>query len=97
MPKFFADEAITVADTAIGATAATIADSTRGAANYAIFGPLATAPVRYRFDAVPEAATGALLEVGDTLICRGAEVSQVRFIRTGSTSGVLFAQYGIEG
>jgi hypothetical protein len=96
MPKFFADETLTVAASAIGPTLATL-EHASGQADYAQFGPLETGQVRYRFNAAPTDTVGALLEIGDTLICRGDEIEQVKFIRTGGTSGTLFVQYGSEG
>ena len=79
-------EQITVADTAIGITAAITAGMSACGVR------LETAQVRWRIDAAPTASVGTLLEVGDTLlITRIEEARRVTFIRTGGTSGLLNA------
>lgn len=78
-------ESITVADSAIGITAAIYADA------QACMARLETAQIRFRFDGTnPSSAEGMLLEVGEVLtIDNQSHARTMRFIRTGSTSGVL--------
>jgi len=77
-------EQITVANTAIGITAA-IRDG-MAACGFR----LETAQVRWRIDAVPTASVGTLLEVGDVMtVSRAEDLMTVKFIRTGTTSGLL--------
>jgi hypothetical protein len=77
-------EQITVANTAIGVTAA-IRDG-MSACGFR----LETAQVRWRIDAAPTASVGTLLEVGDTMTVERAEdLNTLKFIRTGSTSGLI--------
>jgi hypothetical protein len=77
-------EQITVADTAIGVTAAIY--SGLEACRFR----LETAQIRWRIDTAPTASVGTLLEVGDVLeLSRIEDVQRVRFIRTGTTSGLL--------
>lgn len=90
-------ETITVADTAIGPTSSAIEDATYGGANYAVFGPVETAQIRYSTNGEdPTTTVGHLLEVGDTLIYDG-DLSGIQFIRTGATSGSLPASYYLRG
>lgn len=83
-------ESITVAATAIGITSTVTNPVGRMQAN-ACSARLETAQIRYRFDGTdPTAAEGMLLEVGDMLLIGSNEdARRIRFIRTGSTSGVL--------
>ena len=77
-------EQITVANTAIGITAA-IRDG-MSACGFR----LETAQVRWRIDAAPTASVGTLLEVGDVLtISRIEDAQMIKFIRTGATSGLI--------
>ena len=77
-------EQITVANSAIGVTAAIYT----GMAGCSF--RLETAQIRWRIDAAPTASVGTLLEVGDVLTLPHIEdVRRVRFIRTGATSGLL--------
>jgi len=77
-------EQITVANTAIGVTAAIRA----GMAGCGF--RLETAQVRWRIDVAPTASVGTLLEVGDVLtVDRGEDLQRITFIRTGATSGLL--------
>jgi hypothetical protein len=51
---------------------------------------LETAQVRWRIDASPTASVGTPLEVGDVLtLSRLEDIQRIKFIRTGSTSGLL--------
>jgi hypothetical protein len=92
---YTAFEQITVANTAIGVTTATVvAGSGHPQANMATC-RLETAEIRYRIDGTaPTTTVGTLLEIGDTLVLRGPDVL-LRFsaIRTGGTSGVLDCTY----
>jgi hypothetical protein len=77
-------EQVTVANTAIGITAAI----TSGMAGCGV--RLETAQVRWRVDASPTSSVGTLLEVGDTItFTRIEDAQRVKFIRTGTTSGLL--------
>lgn len=83
-------EQLTVANTAVGITAAILSPS--GQPQIAKCNlRLETAQIRYRWDGTnPTAAVGMILEVGDVLVLDGFETaSSIRFIRTGATSGVL--------
>ena len=81
-------ETITVAGTAIGATTATAQK-----ANYAVFGPLETAQVRWRDDGTaPTSTVGHLLEIGQVLTYDGP-ILGIKFIRTGGVSGTLPCSY----
>ena len=77
-------EQITVADTAIGITAAITAGMSACGVR------LETAQVRWRIDAAPTSSVGTLLEVGDTMtVSRAEDLIGIKFIRTGSVSGLL--------
>lgn len=79
-PQAFNFETLTVSSTAIGCTAATISD-----ANRAVFGPLETGEVRYRYDgdADPTSSVGHLLSIGQSLVLEGnRNITQFRAIRT---------------
>jgi hypothetical protein len=77
-------EQITVANTAIGITAAI-----RNGMSGCMF-RLETAQIRWRIDAAPTTTVGTLLEVGDVFaITRAEDLIAVKFIRTTSTSGLL--------
>ncbi len=83
-------EAITVADTAIGFTASKLVTAVAGA-----FCTLETGQVRFRMDGSdPTSTTGHLLEVGQSFtIYNRAALVNIKFIRTGSTSGALKVTY----
>jgi hypothetical protein len=83
-------EAITVADTAIGFTAAKLVPTVVG-----VFCTLETGQVRFRMDGTdPDATTGHLLEVGQSFtITNRSALANIKFIRTSSTSGALKATY----
>lgn len=88
-------EALTVADTAVGITAA-IKKPTSGVyvgklAEFAFFGPLETAQIRWRCDGGdPTAAVGHLLEIGQTItLDNPIAIANFRAIRTGGSSGTL--------
>ena len=83
-------ESLTVADSSVGLSSSTISPDGQGQIAQC-YGRLETAQIRYRWDGTaPTSSEGLLLEVGDTLTIDGFDVaSAIRFIRTGSTSGVL--------
>lgn len=85
----FAVETITVATTAIGFTLATMRPTDQPGATRAVC-TLETAQIRYWPTGNPTSTVGHILNVGDTLIVEGlADLNNIRFIRTGGTSGVL--------
>jgi hypothetical protein len=83
-------EQLTVAGTAVGITAAILSPDGQQQINRCSV-RLETAQIRYRWDGTnPTASVGTILDVGETLPINGFDVAQsIRFIRTGSTSGVL--------
>ena len=83
-------ESITVANTSIGITTAITNPSGQPQQNRCL-ARLETASIRYRVDGTaPTSSEGILIEVGDTIEISGNTVARIiRFIRTGSTSGVL--------
>lgn len=87
-------ETLTVDNTSGGVGPGTAsATAAFGEANYAVFGPLETAQVRWTAGGTaPTTTVGHILDPGDSLIYTG-DVSAVRFIRTGGTSGSLPASY----
>lgn len=86
-------ETITVADTAIGFTAATITSASEGEMNFAFCGPLETASVRWRDDGTaPTSSVGHLIEIGGVLEYDG-DLSDIKFIRTGAQSASLPVSY----
>lgn len=79
-----ANETITVGATAIGISSSTMT------ARRTCFGRLSVAQIRFWTDGTnPTAATGIILEVGDTLELGVAQARGLRMIRTGATSGVF--------
>ena len=82
-------ESITVADSAIGLTAATYLEAIRAEMT------LETAQVRIRGDGTnPTSSEGRIVEVGDQIILTSAaQIAGFKAIRTGSTSGVLKVEY----
>lgn len=97
MAAAYAWESVAVANTAIGFTAANItADIING--NH---GPkvasisVETAPIRYRIDGTdPDAATGTLLNPGDTVDIIGVnDIKRFKAIRTGATSAAIKVTY----
>ena len=83
-------EALTVGATAVGLAAATISPA-GSEPNTRCRGRLETAQIRQRWDGTnPTATEGELVEIGDVIDLTGiSTLSLVRWIRTGSTSGVL--------
>ena len=88
-------ESITVADTAIGFTAAKIAEkatiiqnSDRGPTRCVV--TVETAQLRYRYDGSdPTSAEGHILNINDVLVVVGPDaIKNFRGIRTGGTSAV---------
>ena len=89
----FAFETITVADTAIGFTAATY-----GAASFPHLRAVVTAiggVMRYRYDSGnPTATVGHLLSHGDMILVEGGiNVANFRAIRAGTQNGTLSVTY----
>ena len=82
-------ESITVADSAIGLTAAKYLDAERAEIT------LETAQIRFRVDGTdPTSSEGHLVEVGDVITLNSAaQISDFSAIRTGNTSGVLKVTY----
>lgn len=78
-------EQLTVANTSIGITAATI--NSMAACSLR----LETAQIRFRLDGTaPTSTVGTLLEIGDVLVINNIiDARAARFIRTGAVSGVL--------
>jgi hypothetical protein len=93
----FAQEAITVATTAVGFTTATYRLSVSRSATHVTLG-LATAQIRYRVDGTdPTSSAGRLMEIGDEVVVTGREdIDRFRAIRTGGVSGALTATYSEE-
>ena len=85
-------ERLDVADTAVGFAEATL-DPAGLPQIRACQGRVETAQIRYRFDGgAVTATTGILLEIGDVVdIANHADASAVRFVKTGSTTGVVQA------
>lgn len=88
-------EVITVADTAVGFTAANITSA--GNVTKAVC-TLETAQIRfYSTGATPTAAIGHLLNVGETVTVTGTwPVKNFKAIRTGAVSGTLTCSYFFE-
>jgi len=82
-------ESITVADSAIGLTAAKYLDAEHAEIT------LETAQIRFRLDGTdPTSSEGHLVEVGDVITLNSAaQIAGFKAIRTGSTSGVLKVTY----
>ena len=83
-------EAITVAATAIGLAGGTLITGDGNRVSRCS-GRLDTAQIRQRWDGTdPTATEGELVEIGDVITLSGyAVIEDVRWIRTGSTSGIL--------
>jgi hypothetical protein len=86
-------ESITVAASSIGLSATTT-DPTVGGGAGPVTGcqaRLETAEIRYRLDGTaPTSSEGMVVEPGDVIDIRTyLDAKQIRFIRTGGTSGVL--------
>ena len=85
-------ETVTVADTAIGFTAATLASSRpiTGRDCKKVLVTVETAQIRFRVDGgTPTSAVGHILDVGDVAEIDGSDASKFLAIRTGSTSGAI--------
>ena len=84
-------ESVTVADTAIGCTAA------KAARAELAFITAETAQMRFRYDGTaPTATEGHVLEPGETLTLKGTlNVQNFLAIRTSATSGVLRITYEV--
>jgi len=94
----YANESITVADTAIGFMAAKIDLSTSlyGRSVKRVLVTIETAPIRFTADGTaPTSSIGHLLNIGDVLICDGSDARKFRAIRAGSVSGVIKCTYEV--
>lgn len=91
-------ETITVANTAIGFTAAKLATAENRKHVYKAFITNATAQIRFCYDGTdPTSTVGHLMEAGDSLVLEGLDnLSKFKAIRTGTTSGVLSVTYETE-
>lgn len=79
-------ESLTIAGTAVSLTI--------GANRRSFIGTLETAQIRFRGDGTaPTASEGKLMEIGDQIILDDSEITNMQFIRTGGTSGVLKGHY----
>ena len=85
----FAFEALSVAATAVGFTAATFLNAKLAVAK------VEGAQMRYRSDGTdPTATVGVLAEVGDTITVWGSpDIRSIRFIRTGGVSATLSSEF----
>lgn len=83
-------ESVTVATTAVGLATATT-NPTGDLEITRCRGRLETAQVRQRWDGTnPTSTEGELVDIGDVVTIEGNDVARrVRWIRTGSTSGVM--------
>lgn len=82
-----ADQALTVADTAGGVQFAAF-----HAATTHVFWTLETGQVRVTFDgSAPTTTNGHIVNVGDYTVWAKATAAAAKFIRTGTTSGVISA------
>ena len=90
-PDFYAYEDLSVAGTAVGFTAATLAN----AASYAMV-LVENAAVRFTLHGtVPTASSGDMLNVGDRLILEGAaQVSEAKFISRDGGTATLRCHFG---
>ena len=90
----FAFEALTVAGTAVGFTAATMAPGDGKPAS-AAFVTVEGASIRVLADGTdPTASVGRPFNVGDVFVVWGArDLKSVRFIRTGSVSATLSTEF----
>ena len=86
----FAFETLTVADTALGFTAATYQPVNDVGAKRALV-TCAVAQVRFRYDGTdPTSAVGHILDAGDKLEIEGyTNISLFRAIRSGASSGII--------
>lgn len=84
-PAGFAYESLTVADSAIGFTAATATNAIRALVT------AETAEMRFRYDGTdPTASEGHVIRAYETIALEGPQnISQFRAIRTGGVSGTL--------
>lgn len=81
-------ESLTIASTAVGLSSSMLTSNGQQMNNCA--GTLEAGQVRYRYDGTsPTSSEGLLLNVGDGITIATPYLSSIKFIRTGSTSGVL--------
>ena len=85
-----AEESITVADSAIGLTAATLAGKTWARITNG------AQPIRMAFTADPTTSAGEYLAAYEFRVLGDANnIRKVKFIRAGGTSSVINVQYGV--
>lgn len=83
-------EQLTVANTALGITAATYAPAPDGTPRTQCTLVLETAQIRWRADALaPTSSVGTPFDPGGVLVIPSSAFKSIQFIRTTSTSGVL--------
>lgn len=87
--RTFAFEALAVAGTAIGFTAATATSAKLARTK------VESGQIRYRTDGTdPTATVGVIADVGDTITVYGsADILAIRFIRTGGVSATLSTEF----
>lgn len=85
-------ETITVADSAIGLTASKLITTRKPVS---VFITVEGARVRYRYDGSnPSSTVGHILDPMDSLVVEGLHnLKNIKFIRTGATSGTLQVSY----
>lgn len=93
----YLNETITVADSAIGFTAASLAQARTkyGVEVKRIVCSLADATIRIWENGTPTSSVGHLIDVGDVFAIDGKDVYSFRAIRTGATSGKLSCAYEV--
>ncbi len=85
---------LTIAATAVNVLNDGTAGGTKPALAKSFIGTLESGQVRARGDGTaPTSTEGVLIEIGDTVILSESELGTMRFIRTGSVSGVLKGHY----
>jgi hypothetical protein len=91
-------ETLTVDNTVggVGLTASEYTPTTGNPARRVVLGPLESGQIRYQYhpSAAPDATTGHLLEIGQTVVLEGHDnIRTFRAIRTGATNGSLPVTY----
>ena len=89
---FYDYESITIADTAIGLTASKLTTERRPISVLITF---ETAPIRWRADGTdPTSSEGHIQNPMSSMIIEGIHnMQKIRFIRTGTTSGIAKVSY----
>ena len=98
MSRSYAHEAITVADTAIGFTAAKLKDTKvldKGVSR--VVCTVETAQIRFTVDGTtPTSSVGHIANVGDVIEVDGVDAPKFLAIRSGGSSGAIMATYEID-